>query len=92
LSDTGDSTTAGGAEAPAAPPVDVPQTGSGRRGDGWFSRGVRNGIIAAAVVVVAGAFFTIGCFTSTRGEHRYPTVINGVTRQMLPPGRYPGRS
>ena len=56
LSDTGDTTTVAGTETPAPQPVDVPQTQSSRRGDGWFTRGVRSGIIAAVVVVVAGAF------------------------------------
>jgi PDZ domain-containing secreted protein len=84
LSDTGDTTTVAGMEtpAPAPQPVDVPQTQSSRRGDGWFTRGVRSGIIAAVVVVVAGAFFTIGWFTSTRGEHGRPAMMNSINQKM----------
>jgi PDZ domain-containing secreted protein len=94
LSDTGDPTTVAGVETPAqAPqPVYVPQTGSSPRGDGWFNRGLRSGIIAAVVVVVAGAFFTIGWFTSTRGEHTYPAKTTGINQQMNPSQRYPGRN
>ena len=90
MSDTNDTSTVAGTETPAqapqptpAPqPIAAPQTESGRRGDGWFRRGVRGGIIAAVVVVVAGAFFTIGWFTSTRGEHGQPKMMNGVYQKM----------
>jgi membrane-associated protease RseP (regulator of RpoE activity) len=84
LSDMGETTTVAGTETPAqAPqPVDVPQTQSSRRGDRWFTRGVRSGIIAAVVVVVAGAFFTIGWFTSTRGEHARPAMRYSIDQRM----------
>jgi membrane-associated protease RseP (regulator of RpoE activity) len=83
LSDTGDPITVAEAETPAQAPqtVSVPQTESSPRGDGWFKRGVRSGVIAAIVVVVAGAFFTIGWFTSTRGEDGHLTVMNGINQQ-----------
>ena len=68
--------------APAPQPAPAPQSESGRRGDGWFRGGVRSGIIAAVVVVVAGAFFTIGWFTSTRGDHERLGIINGINQKM----------
>jgi membrane-associated protease RseP (regulator of RpoE activity) len=84
LSDTDDTTTVAGTEmsAHAPQPVDVPQTQRSSRGGGWFSRGVRGGIIAAVVVVVAGAFFTIGWFTSTRGEQGHPRMMNDIYQKM----------
>lgn len=84
MSDTGDETTIGGAAtAMQAPqPALASETGKGQRGATWLGRGALIGIMAAAVVVVAGAFFTIGWFTSTRGEHGHPTVLNGINQQM----------
>ncbi len=84
LSDTGDTSTVAGAETTvqAPQPVDPPRAESGPRPSGWFNRGVRSGIIAAVVVVVAGAFFTIGWFTSTRGDHGRLTLTNGIHQKM----------
>jgi membrane-associated protease RseP (regulator of RpoE activity) len=68
---------------PQAPqPEPVPQGGSSPGRDGWFKGGLRCGAIAAIVVVVAGAFFTIGWFTSTRGDHGYPAAMKGINQQM----------
>ena len=79
-----DTSIVAGTETPAqAPePVDVRQAGSSSRGGGWFRRGVRCGIIPAVVVVVAGAFFAIGWFTSTRGDHGQLRVANGINQKM----------
>ena len=46
---------------------------------------MRNGIIAAVIIVVAGVFFTIGWFTSTRGEHERCGVVDRVAEQMNKP-------
>jgi membrane-associated protease RseP (regulator of RpoE activity) len=81
--------TAAAAEAPAEPettaratqPVPAPQTSSKARGEGWLSKGVRNGLLAAVIVVVAGAFFTIGWFTSTRGDQMRPGMMIGIQQQ-----------
>ena len=66
MSDTEDTSTVAGPETPAqAPqPVAPPQVESTPRRNGWFRGGWRIGIMAAVVVVVAGAFFTIGWFAS----------------------------
>ncbi len=85
MNETGDSSTAAGSETPTQPPqsVDVPQAETGPRRDGWFHGAVRVGIIAAVVVLVAGAFFSIGWFTSPGGEHDgYSEMMNGTNQQM----------
>ena len=84
MSDTEDTTTVAGTEtpAPAPQPVEVPKPEIDRRGDGWFDRGARIGISAAVIVVVAGAFFTIGWFTSTRGDHGRFAMANGIHQKM----------
>jgi hypothetical protein len=71
LSDTVDTTIDTETETPAqtAQPTEPPSTGSSQHTPGWFSRGWRYGVAAAIIVVVAGAFFTIGWFASTRGDH-----------------------
>ncbi len=84
MSDSDDLTPVAEAEAPeqVSEPVSVPQTGSSSaHGNGWFKRAVRSGIIAAIVVVVAGAFFTIGWFTSTRGEDERSSMMGGINQQ-----------
>ena len=76
MSDTGDQVTSAGVDAPA--PVQAPDTGHNRHGEGWFRRGVLVGAIVVLVVIVAGGFFTIGWFTSTRGEDgRQQNTANG---------------
>jgi membrane-associated protease RseP (regulator of RpoE activity) len=61
--------TTGPTTAEAATPMGtVPPTVNTQRGPGWFSTGWRYIVAAAAIVLVAGAFFTIGWFTSTRGD------------------------
>ena len=84
MSDTDDTSTVAGTEtpAPAPQPVEPQQTESSPRGRRWFNGGWRWGIIAAVVVVVAGAFFTIGWFTSTRGDHGRYTAKNGIHQMM----------
>jgi membrane-associated protease RseP (regulator of RpoE activity) len=84
VSDTSDQPVAAGAETPAQviDPTNLPQTGSSPRGGGWLSRGVLYGMFAAIVVVVAGAFFTIGWFTSTRGDHVRPVPMYGLNQAM----------
>jgi membrane-associated protease RseP (regulator of RpoE activity) len=84
LSDTGDTSTVAGTETTVQTPqpVDPPRAESSPRANGWFNGGVRIGIIAAVVVVVAGAFFTIGWFTSTRGDHGRLTLTNGIHQKM----------
>jgi membrane-associated protease RseP (regulator of RpoE activity) len=70
-------------EAPqAAQPVETPPPAGGQRGDGWFSRGWRYGLAATVVVVVAGAFFTIGWFTSTAGDHHHAIGANEISQRM----------
>ena len=94
LSEQGDPTTATAPQepAPVTPPVTAPQpapapaAGSPPHRGGWFTGAVRSGIVAAVVVIIAGAFFTIGWFTSTRGEHRYPPVTRGMNQPMNMPG------
>lgn len=84
LSDTDDTTTAAATETPAqtAEPAEVPPTGNSQRTAGWFSRGWRYGVAAAVIVVVAGAFFTIGWFTSTREDHGDATRAKEISEQM----------
>ncbi len=84
LSDTDDQTMAAeaGVPAEATEPASVPQTATSPRRDSWFRNGLRNGIIAAVVVVVAGAFFTIGWFTSTRGDHGRSVERAGIEQRM----------
>jgi membrane-associated protease RseP (regulator of RpoE activity) len=84
LSDTGDTSTVAGTETTAqtSQPVDPPRAESGSRANGWFNGGVRIGIIAAVLVVVAGAFFTIGWFTSTRGDEGRLTMANSIRQKM----------
>jgi membrane-associated protease RseP (regulator of RpoE activity) len=80
------------AEAPlAAQPVqgaqtvstaEAPPPASSHRTTGWFSRGWRYGAAAAVIVVVAGAFFTIGWFTSAHDGHDHAIKAKEVSRQM----------
>ena len=96
MSDTEDTSTVAGTETPAQAPqpaaapesVTAPQPAaaqqpqSTKHGGGWFHGSLRGGIIAAVVVVVAAAFFTIGWFTSTRGDHGNIRVMNGIYQKM----------
>ncbi len=98
MSDTDDTSTVAGAEPPEqAPPVpeqapqapeqapqviDAPQSERSRRGAGWFSGGVRAAIVAGVVVLVAGAFFTIGWFTSTGGDDDRPRLMDRIDQRM----------
>lgn len=74
MSETDETSTVAGTESSAAAPeptpapASAPQTESSPRRSRWASNGVRGGMIAAVIVIVAGAFFTIGWFTSTRGD------------------------
>jgi membrane-associated protease RseP (regulator of RpoE activity) len=84
LSDTVNTTTDTATKTPVhtAQPAEVPPTGSSQRTAGWFSRGWRCGVAAAVIVLVAGAFFTIGWFTSTRGDHSHAACANEINQQM----------
>jgi membrane-associated protease RseP (regulator of RpoE activity) len=89
LSDIVDTTTSTATDTPAqpieppeAPPTAAPPTGNGHRPAGWFSGGWRYGLAAAIVVVVAGAFFTIGWFTSTRADHGHGAGGREICQQM----------
>ncbi len=88
MSDTDDTTTAAATETPAQTaepaevPPEVPPTGNTQRTAGWFSRGWRSGVAAAVIVVVAGAFFTIGWFTSTREDHGDANWAKQICGQM----------
>jgi membrane-associated protease RseP (regulator of RpoE activity) len=83
LNDKVKTTTGTAAETPAqtAQPAEVPPTGSSRTA-GWFSRGWRCGVAAAVIVLVAGVFFTIGWFTSTRGDHSHATCAKEISQHM----------
>lgn len=63
-------------------PVQTPPPDKGQSGGGWFSRGWRCGVAAAVIVVVAGAFFTIGWFTSTREDHGDRDRLGAITERM----------
>jgi membrane-associated protease RseP (regulator of RpoE activity) len=88
MSDTNDTSAAAEVEAPApapaqvAQPVEVPRAQTTPQGGGWFRGALRSGIVAAVVVVVAGAFFTIGWFTSTRGDYDRTRMMNGIQQMM----------
>ena len=81
--DTTDTTPPTTTEMPAqtVQPAEVPSATSSKRTTGWFSRGWRAGVAAAVIVVVAGAFFTIGWFTSTRGDHN-GLVAREISQRM----------
>jgi membrane-associated protease RseP (regulator of RpoE activity) len=70
--------------AQVAQPAPEPKTQKTPSGEGWFSRAWHVGIFAAVVVVVAGVFFTIGWFTSTRGDFDHPGRVNGMHQRMMP--------
>jgi PDZ domain-containing secreted protein len=84
LSDTEDTSTVAETEtpAPAPQPVDPPQVESIPRRNGWFHGFARGGIIAAVLVVVAAAFFTIGWFASTRGEDGHRGARKSIEQNM----------
>lgn len=75
---------------PTAQPVEMPQTaqtaqvpptGSSHRTTGWFGRGWRYGVAAAVIVVVAGAFFTIGWFTSAHDGHGHAIRTKEISQR-----------
>jgi membrane-associated protease RseP (regulator of RpoE activity) len=68
--------------AQLAQPAVAPPAGNNPRTAGWFNRGWRYGVAAAVIVVVAGAFFTIGWFTSTRGDHGRDTIAQVMSQRM----------
>lgn len=76
-----------GASAETTQPDDTPPTGNSRRSAGWFGGGWRCGLAAAVIVLVAGSFFTIGWFTSTRGDHDGTPGVPEISRQANPPGQ-----
>jgi hypothetical protein len=96
LNDTGDQVTGTEADtlvqAPAT--VNTPEPENKRNGEGWMRKGVLAGAIAALVVVVAAGFFTIGWFTSTRGEDRWQQNMSNERMNMHGWGNrsLPGRS
>ena len=49
---------------------------------GWFISGWHWGILAAILVVVAAAFFTIGWFASDHGGHDRAVMMRGFNQQM----------
>lgn len=104
MSDTVDTTTDTAAETaapatpatpatPAAQPVEAPPAGGSPRSGGWFSRSWRCGVAAAVIVLVAGAFFTIGWFTSTQGDCGYALGAERAGKHMgMRDGYWDGRS
>jgi membrane-associated protease RseP (regulator of RpoE activity) len=70
-------------DVPQTPePAAVPPTANSQSTAGWFSRSWRYGVAAAVIVVVAGAFFTIGWFTSTHDDHGYAMRAREISQQM----------
>lgn len=98
MNDTGDQVTDTGADTSVQGPATVhtPEPGNKRNGEGWMRKGVLAGAIAALVVVVAAGFFTIGWFTSTRGEDRWQQNMSNERMNMNMRGwgdrSLPGRS
>ncbi len=93
MSDTVETNTEAATETPAPPtpaapapaaaqPVEAPPAGGSPHGSGWFSRGWRCGAAAAVIVLVAGAFFTIGWFTSTQGDCDYAAGVERAGKHM----------
>ncbi len=79
-----------GTDTPAPTPGEADQqaglpTGNAPGTSSRFGRSLRCGLAAAAIVVVAGAFFTIGWFTSTRGDYDGPFERQQISRQMNRP-------
>jgi membrane-associated protease RseP (regulator of RpoE activity) len=74
----------------AAPEQPAPAPKAPRRG--WHISGWHWGILAAILVVVAAAFFTIGWFASDCGDHGRGAKMRGVNEQMNRGGwgRQPG--
>jgi len=65
-------------------PAQSPPTEKDRRTGGWFSRGWHYGVTAAVLIVVAGAFFTIGWFASTHENHGDRAWIEETRQDLYP--------
>jgi len=90
LSQVEDTNTGGAPDTQGQVPV-APVPAESPRRSGWFSRGWHYVVSAAVLVIVAGAFFAIGWFTSPDKDHPDRARIEDARQHLYPRERDPNR-